>query len=1106
MLCAACSCENPEAAKVCSRCGTAWTHLCGVCGAGSAAGAKFCSQCAAPLGAAASGAVSVRARASVQAERRHITVLFCDIVSSSALAERLDPEDLRELLRDYQARCSDVIRRWGGYVAQYLGDGMLAYFGYPTAHEDGPQRAVLAGLAIVRAAPQVGAPRALSAPIVQVRVGIHTGEVVVGEMGDAERSELLAVGETPNIAARIQAVAQPDTVVVSAATRRLVDGYFTFRELGVVQLKGLSSAVELFEALEDTGARSRLDSALPLALTPFVNRSAEVSFLLERWRDAEQGVAQVVVLSGEPGIGKSRLTRVLGERLAEHGVSSIECHCSQLFAGSALRPVIEMLERQLQFARDSSEQSKREKLEANLTQLKLDLTLYIPLFASLLSIPLDSRYRATSFVNPQRERLAIFEALVVWVRAASALRPLLFIVEDVHWADASTLELLGMLIEHVQARPLLLVFTRRSEFRPPWPAARVVDLSVPRLQPEAAEQILLATSKNQLFPDAAISEVLAKADGVPLYVEEITKAVLETGNTELFISRLEAGSAATLRIPSTVQGSLTARLDRLGAGKALIQLAATLGRSFRFELLQAVCGMEPDLLRSELDRLVGAELLTQQGVGPDETYTFRHALIQDVAYETLLRSTRQQYHRQIALTLSARFAALASAHPEVMANHYSAAGMPAEAIAQWELVGRRAVAGSAYLEARYAYEKALEQLWTVPASTLRNQQEVALRLELGAALISMHGYSAQEVADNLERARALCEQSGEIPPGLLLGLWGVYLVRGDAEVTERLALALERLVQTTDDALMAIPAYSALGVHAFFRADYLRAETWFARAMAMCEARGLEQQLIDLETMHNFEGYLYPIVYSAWSLTLRGLPERGLEVWQRALRLAERRGHPYVLTLTFAFGATLAHAVGDAARVLEMCARVMALATEHGFPLWYAVALTQTGWAHAQLNDPAQGVPMLEQGLAMLRAMGSFVVYPHHLSSLVDAYMISDRFDEALARADEALTINPGQLTCNHMALALRLKGEILARSGAPAEAERHFVQALELARSQHAKLVELQAGRSLAELWSKSGKTSEARDLLRGILATFSEGFDVPHVRNARALLALLE
>jgi tetratricopeptide (TPR) repeat protein len=692
------------------------------------------------------------------------------------------------------------------------------------------------------------------------------------------------------------------------------------------------------------------------------------------------------------------------------------------------------------------------------------------------------------------------------VRASALLQPLLFIVEDLHWADASTLELLGMLIEHAQARPLLLVFTRRSEFAPPWSGARITDLSVPRLLPEAAEQILLATSKNQLFPDAAISEVLSKADGVPLYVEEITKAVLETGNTELFMSRLEAGSAATLRIPSTVQGSLTARLDRLGAGKALIQLAATLGRSFRFELLQAVCGMEPGLLRSELDRLVGAELLAQQDVGPDETYTFRHALLQDVAYETLLRSTRQHYHRQIALTLNARFPALAKAHPEVMANHFSSAGMPAEAIAQWELVGRRAVAGSAYLEARYAYEKALEQLWTVPASTLRNQQEVALRLELGAALISMHGYSAREVEENLEQARALCEQSGEMPPGLLLGLWGVYVVRGDAAVTERLALALERLVQTTDDALMAIPAYSALGVRAFFRADYLRAETWFARGIAACEARGLEQQLIDLETMHNFEGYLYPIVYSAWSLTLRGLPERGQVVWQRALALAERRGHPYVFTMTFSFGATLAHAVGDAPRALEICERSIALATEHGFPLWYAVALTQSGWAHARLGNAAVGVPMIEQGLAMLRAMGCFVVYPHHLASLVDAYIICGRLDEALARADEMLAIAPNQLTCNHLALALRLKGEILVRTGAQAQAEEHFVQSLALARSQHSKLVELQAGRSLAEVWRSTGRKSEARELLRGILSTFSEGFNVPHLRAAHTLLAELD
>jgi class 3 adenylate cyclase len=594
-----------------------------------------------------------------EAERRQLTVLFCDLVDSTALASQLDPEDWRELVRAYQETCAKVIARYEGHIAQYLGDGLLVYFGYPLAHEDDAPRAARSGLGIVEAMGQLntrlGHERGVQ---LAVRLGIHTGLVVVGEMGGGTHHEQLALGETPNVAARLQGIAAPNTLVLSAATLPLLGGFFACQSLGTPLLKGAAQPLEVYRVLYESMARSRLEMASRTGLTALVGREQEVGLLLERWAQVKDGFGQVVLLSGEAGIGKSRLVQVLTEQVASEAQAWLTpCQCSPYHQHSALYPLIELLEGVvLRFEREESPPQKLRKLEGFVVQYGLPLAEAVPLFASLLSLPLGTDYAPLS-VSPEQQKQQTLDALLTILLRIAAQQPLLLVVEDLHWVDPSTLELLSLLVDQGPTARILALFTCRPDFSPPWTGrSHVTQVTLPRLPRRQAAELTGRVAHGKALPPMVVEQVVAQTDGVPLFVEELTKMVLESGLLQEHDERYDlTGPLPPLAIPATLHDSLMARLDRLATVKSLAQLGAALGREFSYELLQAVSPWDERTLRHGLHQLVAAEFLYQQGLPPHATYRFKHALIQDAAYQSLLRSTRQQYHQQIAQVLEARF-------------------------------------------------------------------------------------------------------------------------------------------------------------------------------------------------------------------------------------------------------------------------------------------------------------------------------------------------------------------------------------------------------------------------------------------------------------------
>jgi class 3 adenylate cyclase len=725
------------------------------------------------------------------AERRQLTVMFCDLVDSTRLARKLGPEDYRTVVRAYQQTCATVIQPFEGHIAQYLGDGLLVYFGYPQAHEDDAQRAVRAGLGILDALPTHNVGLAQDKGVrIAIRLGIHTGLVVVGAMGGGDRQEPLALGDTPNIAARLQGLAAPDMLVLSEATYRLVQGYFVCQELGLYPVKGVDQPMAVLQVLQESAAQSRLDVAATRGLTPLVGREEEVGLLLRCWAQSQDGLGQVVLLSGEAGIGKSRLVGVLREHAEGEGYTRLAFRCLPYYQHSALYPVLEHLQRLLQFRRDDTPETKLARLEQALQASRFALDEVVPLLAALLSVPLPEARYAPLQLSPQRQRQKTLEALLGWLLAEAAHQPTLAVWEDLHWSDPSTLEFLSLLMDQTPTARLLMLCTCRPEFAPPWsPRSYLTHLTLGRLGHAQVETMIAPITGGKALPAGVVQQIVAKTDGVPLFVEELTKAVLESGLLQEHEDHYELlGPLPALVIPATLHDSLMARLDRLATGKEVALLAATLGRAFPYELLRAVAPLDEAMLQQALARLVEAELLYQRGVPPQATYLFKHALIQEAAYQLLLKSTRQHYHQHIAQVLETQFPDTAETQPELLAYHYTAAGLSGQAIPYWQRAGARAIERSANTEAISHLTTALELLQTLPDAPERVQQELDLSIALGIPLVLTKGYAALEVEITYTQAHELCRQLGDTPQlfPVLVGLRRFYFLRGELQAAHDL--------------------------------------------------------------------------------------------------------------------------------------------------------------------------------------------------------------------------------------------------------------------------------------------------------------------------------
>ena len=771
------------------------------------------------------------------AERRQLTVMFCDLVDSTKLSSQLDPEDYRDVVRAYQTACTDVTQRFDGHVAQLLGDGLLVYFGYPQAHEDDAQRAVRAGLGMLGAMGDLnqGLQQAKGIQLA-VRVGIHTGLVVVGEMGGEGRHEHLALGETPNIAARIQGLAAPNTTAISEATYRLIQGYFDCEALGVQTLRGVAEPLNVYRVLTTSGAQSRLDIAQPRGLTPLVGRESEVTLLLERWEQAKAGHGQVVLLSGEGGIGKSRLVQTLKDYIANEPHVRWECRSSEYYQNTALFPITDLFQRLLRFQAEDTPNEKWAKLEQMLRPYRLPVEESVPLFAPLFSLPLpEDRYPPLNF-SPQRQRQKTLESLVAILVELAEQQPVLFSLEDLHWTDPTTLELLGLLVEQVPTTAIATLLTCRPHFQPAWHhRSYITEMTLNHLSHTQVEQIVTGVTDGKTFPAEVLQQIVAKTDGVPLFVEEITKAILESGHLKEVNGHYElTGSFSTFAIPATLQDSLMARLDRLVTAKAVAQYAAVIGRQFSYALLQAVSQLDESTLQRELGRLVEAELVYRHGLPPEAYYFFKHALIQDAAYESLLKSTRQHYHRRIAHVLEEQFPETTETQPELIAHHLMEAGLTEQSVTYWDKAGQRAIERSAHVEAIAHLRQGLALLQTLPETPDRIQREVDMHIALGASLLATKSSGAPEVEKSYARARQLCQYLGD-PSRLfpvLRGLWHYYHVRAEYQTAHALGEQLLTLAQQSQDSAMLVAAHRALGATLFQLGAVAAAHTHYAQGMA----------------------------------------------------------------------------------------------------------------------------------------------------------------------------------------------------------------------------------------------------------------------------------
>jgi predicted ATPase len=936
-------------------------------------------------------------------------------------------------------------------------------------------------------------------------LGIHTGLVVVGEGGGGTRQEQLALGETPNLAARLQGIAAPNTLVISAATLPLLGGFFACRSLGTQLLRGFAQPLEVYQVLYESMARSRLEAVGSAGLTPLVGREQEKGLLLQRWAQVKDGIGQVVLLSGEAGIGKSRLVQMLKEHVAgEPQAWLTPCQCSPYYQNSALYPMIDLLERvALGFDREEPAQQKLSKLEGFLVQYGLPLAETVPLFATLLSLPLTADYVPLT-VSPEQQKQKTLRALLTILLGIATQQPVLFVMEDLHWVDPTTLEFLTLLVDQGPTARILALWTFRPDFSPPWTErSHLTQVTLHRLPRQQATEMADRVAHSKTLPPEVVEQVVAKTDGVPLFVEELTKMVLESGLLQEREERYElTGPLPPLAIPATLHDSLMARLDRLAAVKGLAQLGATLGREFSYELLHAVSPWDEETLRRGLSQLVEAEFLYQQGLPPQATYLFKHALIQDTAYQSLLRSTRQQYHQRIAQVLETRFPETGETQPELLAHHYTEAGLGAQAIPYWQRAGQRAIQRSAHAEAIAHLTQGLEVLQTLPDTVERSYQELLLQTTLGPALMATRGFAAPEVGHAYARARELCRQMGDTPQlfPVLYGLFRFYFIRGELQTARELGEQLLTLAQPQQDQVLLLSAHRALGDVLFFLGEVASARAHVEQGIALYNP----QQHRSLAFLYGDDPGVDCLSYVALALWWLGYPDQALHSIDAALTLSRQLAHPLSLARALSFAAWLYLFRREWWAAQEQAEIVIALATEQGFPIWTGVGMIFRGWVLVEQGRSEEGLAEMRQGLAVYWGTGAELVRPYWLALLAEGYTKLGRLEDGLSTLAEALTAAHNTGECWWEAELYRLKGELLLQRASRGgdEAETCFHQALDIARQQQAKSLELRAAISLSRLWQRQGKRAEARALLAPIYGWVTEGLDTADLKEAKALL----
>lgn len=1040
------------------------------------------------------------------AERRQLTVLFCDMVGSTEIAAALDAEDWREMLREYQRLVAEMVERFDGSVAQYLGDGVVAYFGYPSAHEDDAERAVHAGLAIAElAAGKHPEFEARYGQRLSVRVGIHTGPVVVGEVGSGEHQETLAVGATANVAARVQAAAEPDTIVISPATLRLVRGVFATEDLGPHDLKGIANPVRLHRVIGPTGASTRLDVASIEGLTPFVGRADELDQMLQRWKQAREGRGQVVLLEGEAGMGKSRLLRVFRSRLTDQPHRWIECRASNFHSHTAFHPLSKLIEETLDLQAEQSADQQLSSLEQGLGERGLDPTETGPLFASLLGLPMP-RHQSPFAVTVDARRKLTLEALSRWVLALAEPQPVVLVVEDLHWLDSSTLAWLGLLVQRVSNAPVLLLPTFRPTFEPPWELeSNAVRVTLEALSHEHTDAMMMGITGGAALPASVRDQVVRKTDGVPLFVEEFTQAVLESGALEAREGRYdETGPIPSFKVPATLQDSLMARLDRLGPAKNVAQHASVLGRDFSYSLLAAVA-TDPKSLERDLSSLVAAGILLRTGDPAQASYTFKHALIQDTAYHSLLKATRRGLHARVADTMERDFATSTTAEPERLAWHCKEGGLIEKAVRYYQDASDQAQQRSATAESIRHLSRGIELLDALPEDAARRELELQLQIELGKTVVAAEGWGNAEAEAAYQRARELCEDIGELPQvfQVIRGLVIYYTAKSELRTANELAKRLTQLAEESGESDLLLPTHAQLGILHYFEGNPSAAVTQFEKAIALYEHSAHEH----LTQLYGEDLGVLARIWMAWSLWLLGRPDEAVATCREAQALGEHVGHQFSLAYALLWTAVLHIMRREPERAREIAERSTQISERHGFALLLSEGRLMIAWSRLQqpLDESEMQAAAIEFQSCVNEVSGTGMLAnaPMMVGFLADAYHSTGQYPMALGALEGALAVSMTTGQAQWDAELYRLKGEFVMHAQADEQdVEQLFRRAIEIAQSQNALSLELRAGVSLGRLLTKQGQADRARELVAPIYARFDEGLDCPDLVDARELL----
>jgi class 3 adenylate cyclase len=1033
------------------------------------------------------------------AERRQLTVMFCDLVGSTALSARLDPEDLRALIGAYHRCCAEVIERAGGFVAKYMGDGVLAYFGYPRADEHDAERAVRAGLALVEA---VAGLHTAAGEALQVRVGIATGLVVVGDLlGQGAAQEQAVVGETPNVAARLQALAAAGSVVIAPSTRQLTGGLFEYEDLEATEIKGLTEPVAAARVLRESRTDSRFE-ALRVASTPLVGREEELALLQRRWQQAKSGEGRVVLLSGEPGIGKSRLAETLVGQLADEPHTRLRSFCSPHHQDHALYPTITQLERAAGFRREDAADERLDKLEGVLGQATGDLDEAAPLLAALLSIPTGGRYPSLD-VTPQKQKERTLQALVAQVERLAARQPVVMLFEDAQWSDPTSLELYDLIIDRVPTLRVLLIVTFRPEFSAVWTGRPHVSwLALNRLAPRQRAAMIAGVTGGKALPEEIATQIVDRTDGVPLFVEELTKTVIESGIlTDAGDRYTTAGPLAPLAIPATLQAALLARLDRLAPVREVAQIGAALGRQFSHELIAAAAPIPSAQLDDALAQLIGAELIYRRGTPPNAEYTFKHALVQDAAYGTLLRERRRQLHARIAAALEDRFPETVAAQPALLAHHCTEAGLAEKAVVYWLAAGRQAWRRSMLAEAVALLRRGLALVPGLPDDDWRRQTEFELQIALGQSLIANKGSGVSEVGGAYARAQQLAAELKR-PRELLFALYGQYAyhtIRADLNRARQLAAEMRSLGEDTGNITAQLLGRKASSYTCFHLGEFAVAHDHAAQSLALFDPADRPFY----ETVLAFDAMVAALVFSAGALVWLGRFDRGLSRQDAALAEARRLSHPHTVAAALVWAWLVGSGVGwTPESLLSYADELLALTTEHGFGHYRAIALAQRGWCLAVLGHADEGLPLLTDGMAGVYESGFLDSAQWFLTLHADACRTAGQFDAALGHLAEAQRLVEETEDRWYRAETVRVRGDVLAAMGDRFGAEASYREAIAVAQQQGARLWELRAAISLAALWRDQGRRAEARDLLAPVYDWFTEGFGTPVLQEAKALV----